>query len=93
MNQDMNQDRDDIWYHATSYNLRSRNHISQDVQDVVRNVDLGPHVHSEWEPEMDTIEIYVEHLYTKNRELFIWIQLDHRNLDFRGYTSTGWKMP
>ena len=46
---------DDIWQHETSYNLFSRSQTSQNLQNYVRNVDPGPHVHSESEPGVDTV--------------------------------------
>ena len=50
--------------------------LSQDIQDLVRNVDPGPHVHSELEPVVDTVGIYVENHEGMNREFFIWIRFD-----------------
>ena len=37
-----------------------QNQFAQDFQDFVKNVDPGPHVHSELEFEVDTIGIHVE---------------------------------
>ena len=35
------------------------------------------HQHSDSEPEVDTIEIYVDKHYNVNRQFFIWIQFNH----------------
>ena len=59
-----------------SHHLISRNHISLDLQDYVRNVDPGPHVHSDSEPGVNTVGIYVENHEGTNRECFIWIRFD-----------------
>ena len=62
----------------------SRSSVSQDIQDFSRNVDPGPHVHSELEPEVDTIGIYVENHEGVNQEWFIWIRSDNRKLGENG---------
>ena len=41
-------------------------------------------MHSELEPQVDTVGTFVENHEGKCRDLFIWIRDDHMNLDEKG---------
>ena len=47
-------------------------------------MDPGPHQWSDSEPEVDTVGIYVENHFNRNREFVIWIRFDNMKLGEKG---------
>ena len=66
--------------HKTQFEKSHCSSKSEDVDKIV--TDLTPQ-RSDSEPGVDTGGIYVENHSNRNREFFIWMQLDHGKLDFR----------
>ena len=83
--------KDDNWHHDTALRLISRIQCSQHIPDSVRNVNLRPHVHSKFEPGVNTVGIYIEKRYSQNRECFNWILFEFWNKDFRWLFPDSWQ--